>query len=88
MLYKFHKIENRRRSQDVACRCHQAIFFKWGTFGADSVHTKMYSTFQTNQGTYKTTCDSKINLFDNDRGCFLCIVIFSGLVYQTFPAFD
>jgi len=25
--------ENRRRSQGVACRCHQAIFFKWGTFG-------------------------------------------------------
>jgi len=25
--------ENRRRSQGVACRCHQAIFFNWGTFG-------------------------------------------------------
>jgi hypothetical protein len=25
--------ENRRRFQGVACRCHQAIFFKWGTFG-------------------------------------------------------
>jgi hypothetical protein len=25
--------ENRRRSQGVACCCHQAIFFKWGTFG-------------------------------------------------------
>jgi len=25
--------ENRRRSQDVACRCHHAIFFKCGTFG-------------------------------------------------------
>jgi len=25
--------ENIRRSQGVACRCHQAIFFKWGTYG-------------------------------------------------------
>jgi len=26
-------LKNRRRSQGVACRCHQVIFFKWGTFG-------------------------------------------------------
>jgi len=25
--------ENIRRSQGVACRCHHAVFFKWGTFG-------------------------------------------------------
>ena len=25
--------ENRRHSQGVACCCHQAIFFKWDTFG-------------------------------------------------------
>jgi hypothetical protein len=27
------KIKDRRRSQGVACCCHQVIFFKWGTFG-------------------------------------------------------
>jgi hypothetical protein len=55
----------------VACRCHRAIFFKWGTFGVISIYFRLFALFWKNKYIfqyqslffapymYKMTCDSK-----------------------------
>ena len=54
------KSKNRRRSQGVACRCHQVIFFKWGTFGVIQIYFRLFALFWKNK--YIFQYHSKISL--------------------------
>ena len=53
VICQWMESKNRRRSQSVVCRCHQVIFFKWGTFGVIKIFSDYLPYFE------------KINIFLN-----------------------
>ena len=54
---------NRRRSQGVACCYHQAIFFKWGTFGVILIYFRLFALFWKNKYIFQYHSKKSLNWF-------------------------
>ena len=51
------------RSQGVACRCHQVIFFKWGTFGVFWINFRLFALFWKNKYIFQYHSKKRLNKF-------------------------
>jgi hypothetical protein len=61
-----YESKNRRRSQGVACRCHQVIFFKWGTFEVIQIYFRLFALFGKNKYIFQYHSKKKFELIYKD----------------------